>query len=185
MSVSVRPSGAARTAHLRLIENRSLYVRYLRWRLSRPEDVEDAYQDFCLKVLRHHDAPDDGPQAEAWLQCVLRSTLIDHYRRRASRRRGEEAYAREPRADRDEPEAEAVPLCRCVPLALQRLRDDHADLIRRIDLEEEPRAGVAAEQGVTLNHLGVRLHRARRALKARIAEICATCGDGRFVECDC
>ncbi len=103
MSTSVRPSGAAETAHSCLIKNRSLYVRYLRWRLSRPEDAKDAYQDFCLKVLRQRDARDDGAQAEAWLQRVLHATLIDHYRRRASRQRGEEAYTREPWEDRNDP----------------------------------------------------------------------------------
>ncbi|WP_318245933.1 RNA polymerase sigma factor [Stappia stellulata] len=136
------PPARQKTAHSCLIKNRSLYVRYLRWRLSRPEDAKDAYQNFCLKVLRQRDAPDDGAQAEAWLQRVLRATLIDHYRRRASRQRGEEAYTREPREDRNGPEADAVPLYRCVCLALQRLKADHTELIRCIDLEEAPRAGL-------------------------------------------
>ncbi|PSM18494.1 MULTISPECIES: sigma-70 family RNA polymerase sigma factor [Nitratireductor] len=168
-----------------LVEHRKAYLRYFRWRLNRPEDADDAFQELCLKALRCNGAPDDVPHAEIWLHCVMRSVLVDQYRRRAARRRGEEAYRLEPRETETDPSADGSPACQCVSAALARLRDDQADLIRRIDLNEEARATVAEDHGVTQNNLGVRLHRARQALKEAIADMCATCGDGRFSDCDC
>ncbi|MGJ3264719.1 MAG: RNA polymerase sigma factor [Salinarimonas sp.] len=171
--------------HHVLLEHRNDYLRYFRGRLSRPDEAEDAFQDFCLRAIRSAGVPSRVPDAEVWLRCVLRSTIVDHYRRRAARRRGEEAYRLEPRDSEPGAEGDGSPSCRCVTAALATLRADQADLIRRVYLDQEPRAAVAEDCGVTANNLGVRLHRARQALKEAIAAVCATCGDGRFAECDC
>ncbi|WP_306118507.1 MULTISPECIES: RNA polymerase sigma factor [unclassified Roseitalea] len=183
-SGAVRPEPATAVHHC-LIEHRRDYLRYFRGRLSRPEEAEDAFQDFCVKAIRGAGAPDDLPGARAWLRCVLRSTIVDHYRRRAAQRRGEDAYRLEPRQMQVEPGIDDTPACRCVAAALAGLRTDQADLIRRLDLDEEPRTAVAEDHGVTANALGVRLHRARQALRDAIADVCTTCGDGRFADCDC
>jgi RNA polymerase sigma-70 factor (ECF subfamily) len=65
------------------------------------------------------------------------------------------------------------------------LRPDYAEIVRRADLEEEPRNQIAADLGLTTNNIGARLHRARRALKDKIEERCATCCDGSLRNCDC
>lgn len=57
--------------------------------------------------------------------------------------------------------------------------------IRRADLDEAPRERIAADLGLTANNVGVRLHRARRALKTKLEERCAGCCDGGFRSCDC
>jgi len=182
------PFGPAVSVHSRLLERRSEFLRYFRRHLSRPEDAEDAFQDFCLKVLRAADGLANGERIDAWLRRILRTTLIDHYRRRAARQRAEHAYENEPRVTAVEPEAEAErawTLCVCVHKALPPLRPDYADILRRADLEEQPREQIASELSLTMNNVGVRLHRARQALKAKIKEVCPTCGDGRFGQCTC
>jgi len=68
---------------------------------------------------------------------------------------------------------------------MQRLEPSQTELLTRLDLQDEPRKSVAADLGVSLNSLGVRIHRSRAALKKKIAEFCPTCGEGGFMQCDC
>src|SRR3546814_573063 len=125
----------------RLTECRPEFLRFFRSRLSRPEDAEDAFQDFCLKVIRAAQAPGDGGKVDAWLRRVLRNTLTDYYRRRATRQRAEAAYEVEapepviqPGADQQDNQ------CRCVRDLVPTLRPDYAEIIHSADPEQEPRA---------------------------------------------
>ncbi len=174
-----------RDAETKLIECRNKFLGFLRRRLNSPQDAEDVFQDFCVKVLRNHRSIKSGERLDAWLGITLRHTLTDHYRRRATRNRGAETYAIE--ANILEPEAGDVdePSCSCVAAAMQKLEPAQAKLLTRLDLQDEPRKAIAADLGVSLNAFGVRVHRSRAALKTKIAEFCPVCGDGRFMQCDC
>jgi len=174
-----------REAELKLIECRNKFLGFLRKRLNSPQDAEDVFQDFCVKVLRHHGSIKSGERLDAWLGTTLRHTLTDHYRRRATRNRGAEAYAIEAKImDPGKEELDETACC-CVAAAMQKLEPAQANLLTRLDLQDQPRKAVATELGVSLNALGVRVHRIRAALKKKISETCPTCGDGRFMQCDC
>ena len=67
---------------------------------------------------------------------------------------------------------------------MQELEPAQAELLTRLDLQDEPRDAIAADLGVSLSTLRVRVHRSRTALKKKIAEICPICGEGRFMQCD-
>ena len=169
-----------------LLDGRGEFLGYLRRRLGSLDEAEDALQDFSLKVIRAARSVDQDDKINAWLGQILRHTLIDHYRRRAVRHRTETAYAQELSIAEDAPEAEAGHgSCQCLHTALPRLRPDHAEILRRADLEEEPRARIAADLGLTINTLNVRLHRARRALRAELESSCTACGTGNFQDCAC
>ena len=172
----------------RLLAGRVEFLGYLRRRLACAQDAEDALQEFSLKVIRARQSVSRDEKINAWLWQILRHTLIDHYRRRAVRQRTETAYARE--LDLNEAasgaEAEAgIGPCRCLHAALPRLRPDHAEILRRADLEEEPRARIAADLGLTTNTLNVRLYRARHALRHELEATCPSCRDGSFLDCTC
>lgn len=170
----------------RLTDCRSEFLRFFRRRLSRPEDAEDAFQDFCLKVVRATGKPETTGKIDAWLSRVLRNTLTDYYRRRAARQRVEAAYEAEAPEPVVQPGTDPVENpCRCVRNLVPTLRPDYAEIVRRADLEEEPRERIAADLGLTTNNIGVRLHRARRALKEMIEERCEACCGGGFRSCDC
>jgi RNA polymerase sigma factor (sigma-70 family) len=170
----------------RLVECRRDFLSYFRRRLGRPEDAEDAFQDFCLKVIRARKTPDDGDMIDAWLGRILRNTLIDHYRRCASRQRGEATYERELQVTAHGVEAgQGGRACPCIHDALPTLKPEYAEVLRRAFFDEEPRARIADELGLSPNNLGVRLHRARRALRRKLEESCASCCDGGFLNCDC
>tara|TARA_R110002124_G_C8938072_1_gene512482 strand:- start:1665 stop:2300 length:636 start_codon:yes stop_codon:yes gene_type:complete len=169
----------------KLIECRNKFLGFLRKRLNSAQDAEDVFQDFCIKVLRSHNSIENADKLDAWLGITLRHTLTDHYRRRATRGRGAEAYAIEVKTL--EPEAEEVEnvACGCLVSAIQKLEPSQAELLTRLDMREESRAAVADDLGVSLNTLGVRVHRSRAALVKKIAEMCPVCGEGQFMQCEC
>lgn len=173
-----------RDAEAKLVAFRNRFLGYLRKRLRNPQDAEDVFHDFCLKVLRNHATIKNGTRLDAWLAITLRHTLTDHYRREATRHQHTEAYAGEEKTRGPETEDLDDPACTCVSAAIRGLEPAQAELLTRLDLKEEARKEVAADIGVNQNTLRVRVHRARAALKERIAEICPVCGDGRFMLCD-
>ena len=182
---SGRPFVAPDAVNRRLIECRRGFLRYFRRRLGRPEDAEDAFQDFCLKVIRAERMPDDSQMIDAWLGRILRNTLVDHYRRCASRQRGEAAYERELQVAPHATEADhGERACPCIHEALPRLKPEYAEILRRAFFDEVPRARIADELGLTANNVGVRLLRARRALRHKLEENCTSCRADGFLKCD-
>lgn len=174
------------TVNRRLTDSRREFLRFFQRRLSQPEDAEDALQDFCLKAIRAAENLDDGEKIDAWLSRILRNTLIDHYRRRATRQRAEAAYGREVQGDVLEGDTgqDERPCC-CVHDVLPLLRPDYAEVLTQADLKEEPREQIAVTLGLTANNVGVRLHRARRALKDKLEEDCLKCRDDGYLNCGC
>lgn len=76
-------------------------------------------------------------------------------------------------------------VCECLHAQRLLLKAEHAEAIRRIDLDGEPREKVTAEIGVSANNLSVRLHRARQALKGCLKEMCKACLEDGFLDCRC
>ncbi|MDZ4095381.1 MAG: RNA polymerase sigma factor [Paracoccaceae bacterium] len=169
-----------------LIAGKQAFLGYLRRRLGSLDEAEDVLQNFSLKVIRASQTASSEEKIDAWLGQIMRHTLIDHYRRRATRLRAETAYSQE--QGLEEPATEADPAagpCKCLPKALLRLGPDQAAILRRADLEEEPRTRIAADLGLTANALNVRLYRARHALRHELESTCPSCRDGSFLECAC
>jgi len=174
-----------REVETKLVEFRTRFLGFLRRRLSKPQDAEDVFQDFCVKVLRRYSQIQSHERLDAWLGITLKHALTDHYRRQATRSRGAEAYAIESKVLEQEASDPDEPACTCIVAAMKMLKRSQAELLTRIDLNDEPRKAVAADLGLSLNSLGVRVHRSRTALKEKIAEFCPVCGDGDFMICDC
>ncbi len=178
------PVSGSSTVNQHLLDGRREFLGYLRRRLGSLDEAEDALQDFSLKVIRAARSVDDDDKINAWLGQILRNTLIDHYRRRAVRHRTETAYAQELRIDQSVPGSEPSS-CPCLQKAMQRLRPDFAEILRRADLKEEPRTQIAADLGLTTNTLNVRVHRARQALRLELENSGTACGIGNFQDCAC
>lgn len=170
----------------RLAARRSIYVRFFRRHLRRPEDAEDAAQDFCVKALRAAGTLSDAERIDAWLARILRNTLVDHYRRHAARRRAEAAYWQEVQATVvDDDSTEDMSPRYCVRHLLERLEPPHAAILTRFYLDEQPRESIAAELGLTANNVGVRLHRAKRALRNALHGMALDLGHGTLPACEC
>ena len=169
-----------------LIECRREFLGFFRRRLASPADAEDTLQDFYLKVIQAASTLQDSEKIDAWLGSILRNTLTDHYRRRAARQRAQAAFRLEPLelAVTPEVDSDRTP-CHCVHDLLPKLKPEYTEIIRLADLDETPRDQVANKLALTANNVGVRLHRARRALRLKLKEECAGCRDGGFQTCGC
>src|SRR3546814_19115504 len=73
----------------------------------------------------------------------------------------------------------------CLHKILPALKPEYAEILRRVDLAEEPREAIAAALGLTIGNLTVRLHRARQALRRVLELTCETCPIHGYLDCGC
>jgi RNA polymerase sigma factor (sigma-70 family) len=170
-----------------LVECHREFLSFLLRRLPDRDAAEEVLQAFMARALER--APDlkEVLSVRGWLGRVLATTIVDHHRRAARRARRETVT--------DPSDLEEVPVepdaeierqvCFCLYRILPTLKPDYADVIWRIDLLDEPRDRVAVELGITLGNVNVRLHRGRRALRARLEALCLTCPEHGFLDCRC
>lgn len=167
--------------------NRKMFLGFLVKRLGNITEAEDVLQEFCIKVMQRKDQLRETDKLTAWLYAVLRSTLNDHYRKVGRGRRLSAAFESEQKtADVSEDGAEEFDhVCQCVTGLVPSMRPDQSDLIRRVDIEDEDRQSVAADLGVSVGAFGVRLHRARAALRDSLLDHCGGCCKDGFNDCSC
>jgi len=173
----------------RLLAEESAFRAFLRKRLSDDALVEDLLQQSLVKAVeRGHDL-NNHDSAVSWFYRILRNAVVDYYRSHAADRRKVAGLLNElvsagedkmPGLDEVRPA-----LCACMGPLVNQLRPAYADLIRRIDLEEESPAAVAKDLNITPNNLTVRLHRARQALRAALEKSCGVCTTHGCLNCTC
>lgn len=166
-----------------LLQHREAFLAFVRKRVANPELAADLLQDSLLKALKNSEQIRDDENLVAWFYRILRHALIDLYRRRAVRERALMELQEE--LDQPPTKQDRRTLCACLQTLLPTLKPDYADLIRAVDLEEEPVAAAANRLGITTTNLNVRLHRARRQLHARLLESCRLCARHGCLDCDC
>jgi RNA polymerase sigma factor (sigma-70 family) len=166
-----------------LMENVREFTAFARSRLRDPELAADAVQGSLLKALRSSDELRDEEKAKAWFYRILRRTIIDLYRRRDARDRAMADFERE-FGDAPDTEEEQV-ICGCMERLLPGMAPQYAELIRRVDLNEENPDALAAELSISKKNLKVRLHRARQQLKGRLEENCGVCATHGCFDCRC
>ena len=128
-----------------LMESHRRLLAFLKRRLGSADEAEEVLQDFMLRALDRAGDLRQVLTVRGWLSRVLASTIADHQRRAARRRSSTtpigpeqvETIPSEPDAALD------AAVCDCLESLLPTLKPEHADVIRRIDLREEPRAVVA------------------------------------------
>ncbi len=167
----------ARRSRRRLVEQElvrclPLYRRLAVQRLRSPFEAEEVAQAFALKTLERAEQLREPLAVRGWLRRIFETTLVDHCRRMGGCRAREVPFDAQlhDRAD-DEPPSESSGEAAAILLRLlPRLKSDYARAIEQVDLMERSRSEVARDLGVTTNNLTVRLHRARAALRAELAE---------------
>jgi RNA polymerase sigma factor (sigma-70 family) len=110
----------------------------------------------------------------AWFYRVLRNAITDYFRRQESRGRAVDRFAAQAEITESlDQELEAV-VCACVLSLVETLKPEYGDAIRRVDLDGASVRSYAEEVGITPGNAGVRLHRAREALRRQLARSCGT-----------
>jgi RNA polymerase sigma factor (sigma-70 family) len=168
-----------------LLENHRAFLKYLERRVGDPALAEDILQDAFAKVL---DRPDQAPADEGvvpWFYRTLRNAAIDRFRRRGAAGRAAEAFARDLETQTTpEPELEGE-ICACVGRLATTLKPEYAEALQAIDVGGMSVKAFADDRGLTAGNAGVRVFRAREALKKRVTESCGTCAEHGCRNCTC
>ena len=169
-----------------LVDNHTRFLAFLERRVGSRDVAEDILQEAFVRSLDRVDTIRKADSAVAWFYRVLRNAITDHFRRQEVRDRAlnqVSAEAGEEAATADE-ELEAV-VCACVMDLVDTLKPEYAAAVRKVDLEGMSVRGFAEESGITPSNAGVRLHRAREALRRQLARACGTCVTHGCFDCQC
>jgi RNA polymerase sigma factor (sigma-70 family) len=157
-------------------------LRYVERRVGSRAAAEEIVQDAFVRSLEH--AGDVRESVLGWLYRVLRNAVIDHQRRQAvSARRLDELAAE--MADPEDDEDLARVACRCVTDLAATLKPEYADVLRRVEIDGVAVKDYADAAGISPSNAGVRIFRARKALREQVARACGTCADHGCLDCSC
>jgi RNA polymerase sigma-70 factor (ECF subfamily) len=161
-----------------LSENRRRFLAFLSRRVPNAAIAEDILQEAFVRGLTRAPELVTTESVMAWFYRVLRNAIVDHYRRAGAEARAMERYAAEVDGAVAPLDAELFDvICGCVRSLVTTLRPEYATAITRVELDGLTLAAFATEADISSNNAGVRLHRARRALRARVTEVCSTCAE--------
>ena len=168
-----------------LLDNHRAFLSYLERRVGDRALAEDILQDAFAKLV---DRPGQAPTDEGivpWFYRTLRNAAIDQFRRHGARTRALEAFARELETHVDpEPDLQAE-ICGCVSRLAATLKPEYAEALQEIDIQGKPVKTFAEQHSLSPSNAGVRVFRAREALKRRVAESCGTCAEHGCRNCTC
>ncbi len=166
-----------------LVVMRASYVaRVRRWPGAR-DVAEDLVQEAFTRAVFAVGGIRDDASKDEWFFRVLRSAYVDYRRRRDVRRRLRAAASadalveRQVTPDQMEPESTKAN-CACLRRGLASLRPEYRRALEVVVLGERSHGELAEIARISRTNAGVRVHRARGALR-RLLRACRTgcCGD--------
>lgn len=168
-----------------LVDQHREFLGFLEKRVGNRALAEDLLQEAFVRGLAKSDTLRSDESAVAWFYRLLRNAVIDQARRRGATDRKLAAFARE-LADAAEPTADAhTAVCQCVTRLTATLPPDYRDALQAVEIDGLPVKEYADRAGILPNHAGVRVFRAREALRKRVARTCGTCAEHGCLDCSC
>ena len=168
-----------------LVENHRAFLGFLERRVGDRELAKDILQEAFLRGFDKLGALRDDEAATAWFYRMLRNAVIDVRRRRAASQRALDAFEAE-LAGAVEPAPETRDaVCGCVARLAATLKPEYREALQRIEIEGVPVKEYAATAGITASNAGVRVFRAREALRRQVVKSCGTCATHGCVDCTC
>jgi RNA polymerase sigma factor (sigma-70 family) len=168
-----------------LLENHRAFLHYLERRVGDRALAEDILQDAFVKVVAR---PDQAPADEGlvpWFYRTLRNAAVDRLRRSGAAARAVEAFARELETHETPAPAMEAEICACVSRLARTLKPEYAEALHAIEVQGTPVKRFAEQHGLSSGNAGVRVFRAREALKKRVIQSCGTCAEHGCVDCTC
>ena len=167
-----------------LVSNHRQFLGFLEKRTGDRALAEDLLQEAFVRGLDRIEALRDDESAVAWFYRSLRNAVVDHHRRRGASERSLAALARELETAEPTGELERA-ICRCVAELAETLKPEYADALRSVEVGGVAVKDYAAQRGLTASNAGVRVFRAREALRRQVAAACGTCAEHGCVDCHC
>lgn len=168
-----------------LLRGRQRILRFLERRVGSRDDADDLLQTALLKVVAKAGTLRDEQRLLPWFYRILRNEIADYGRRRAALARVVARLEAEAATMVGWDESLFRATCDCLSDVLMRLSPQAAEVIRRLELEQEPLAKVAERLRISRNTASVRLHRARKALRRALLEFCRLCATHARFDCGC
>jgi RNA polymerase sigma-70 factor (ECF subfamily) len=168
----------------KLVANHRRFLAFLERRTGDRALAEDLLQEaFVRGIDRAGDLRDDE-SAVAWFYRALRNAVVDHHRRRGAAERSLASLARELEVTAPESELERE-VCRCVADLADTLKPEYAEALRAIEVGGASVKDYAVQRGLSASNAGVRIFRAREALRRQVASACGTCAEHGCYDCTC
>jgi RNA polymerase sigma-70 factor (ECF subfamily) len=168
-----------------LVARKAQLLVYLERRVGSRADAEDLLQAAMLRLLDKGKSVRQKDKLMPWFYRLLHNLIVDWYRKRAASGKLRKRLKEEPQPAADVRADLFDEACACVLDVLVTLKPAYADLVRRVDLDDQPLATAARELRISVGNVSVRLHRARRALLKGLRAVCGACLEHSRVACDC
>lgn len=165
-----------------LVASHREFLAFVERRVGDRALAEEIVQDALVRSLEH--LGEIRESAIGWFYRVLRNAIIDRARREATQRTRLEALATELETTQTDQELQDV-VCRCVGVLAETLKPEYADALRRIDVDGMLVKDYAEQAGISASNAGVRVFRAREALRKQVARSCGTCATHGCLDCTC
>ena len=166
-----------------LVANHREFLAFVERRIGNRALAEEILQDAFVRSLDRGDEIRDS--VVGWFYRVLRNAVIDRQRRQAVADRRLDQFAAELESSSDGGEELAGVVCRCVGQLADTLKPEYAEALRRIEVEGVAVKDYADAAGISASNAGVRIFRARDALRKQVARSCGTCADHGCLDCTC
>jgi RNA polymerase sigma-70 factor (ECF subfamily) len=157
-------------------------LRYVERRVGDRSLAEEIVQDAFVRSIDRQDEIRESTLG--WLYRMLRNAVIDRQRRQAVVDARLKALAAEFASEQPAEEWNHV-ACRCVLDLADTLKPEYAEALRRVEIEGESVKDYASAVGISANNAGVRLFRARGALREQLKRACGTCAEHGCLDCSC
>jgi RNA polymerase sigma factor (sigma-70 family) len=166
-----------------LVGNHREFLAYVERRIGNRALAEEILQEAFVKSLDKADQIRDS--AIGWFYRLLRNAVIDHQRRHTTAARRLEAFAAELETATEPSGDLRDAVCQCVARLAGTLKPEYATVLRRVEIDGVSVKDFAAEAGISSSNAGVRIFRAREALRKQVARSCGTCADHGCYQCTC
>jgi RNA polymerase sigma factor (sigma-70 family) len=166
-----------------LVASHREFLAFVQKRVGNAALAEEIVQDAFVRSLDKLDTVRDT--AVGWFYRVLRNAIVDHHRRHQVAERRHEAFTAEQQLDADHDEELHRVACKCVAELAGTLKPEYATALRRIEVDGVSVKDYADEAGISSNNAGVRIFRAREALRRQVVKSCGTCATHGCLDCSC
>ena len=179
---SERPAPAVIEA---LVSNHRQFLAFLEKRVGSRAIAEDLLQEAFVRGMDKVGSLRSDESAVAWFYRLLRNAVIDHRRRAGASERKLLAFESELELHAEPAYEVRGAICRCVAQLAGTLKPEYGEALQRIDVDGLPVKDYADHIGISPSNAGVRVFRAREALRKQVARACGTCADHGCLNCTC
>jgi RNA polymerase sigma-70 factor (ECF subfamily) len=166
-----------------LVANHRNFLGFVEKRIGNRALAEEIVQDAFVRSLNHSDEIRES--VVGWFYRVLRNAVIDQQRRQAVADRRLDQFAAELDANPgSDSELEGI-ICNCLIQLADTLKPEYSEALRRIEVDGVSVKDYADTLGISASNAGVRIFRAREALRRQVARSCGTCADHGCLDCNC